>query len=245
MNDKLAAQKPEKVIDAFKSIGPKALARFFAILLLVPLILFLSAGKLNWPMGWVYVGIILVSTAVSRIVIARKNPDLIAERARFFEGEGIKPWDKLIAATVALYGPLIGIVIVGLNVRFAWPPRIPTALQLIALVTFILANFFIFWAITINKFFSAVVRIQKNRGQSVVTTGPYRYIRHPGYLGGVLGHLSTPVMLNAVWGLIPGGIIAITFIVRTALEDRTLKAELDGYQEYAQKVRYRLLPGVW
>jgi protein-S-isoprenylcysteine O-methyltransferase Ste14 len=90
-----------------------------------------------------------------------------------------------------------------------------------------------------------VVRIQKDRGQTVVTTGPYGYVRHPGYAGGVLYHMTMPVMFNAIWGLIPGGIIAITFIVRTALDNRALRNELSGYKEYSQKVRYRLLPGAW
>lgn len=118
MNNRPSPEQQNKGIQAVRGIGPKALIRFFGILLLVPAILFLSAGRLNWPMGWTFVGIVLVSTAISRLIIARKNPDLIAERARFLKGESVKPWDKVIVAVVALYGLLIGMVIVGLNVRF-------------------------------------------------------------------------------------------------------------------------------
>jgi hypothetical protein len=118
VNNRPSPEQQNKGIQAVRGIGPKALIRFFGILLLVPAILFLSAGRLNWPMGWTFVGIVLVSTAISRLIIARKNPDLIAERARFLKGESVKPWDKVIVAVVALYGLLIGMVIVGLNVRF-------------------------------------------------------------------------------------------------------------------------------
>jgi protein-S-isoprenylcysteine O-methyltransferase Ste14 len=101
------------------------------------------------------------------------------------------------------------------------------------------------WALSSNAFFVATVRIQADRGQTVVSGGPYRYVRHPGYLGSILLHLGVPFLLGSLWALIPGFVAVLVMVVRTALEDRTLRAELSGYEEYAERVRYRLLPGVW
>ena len=101
------------------------------------------------------------------------------------------------------------------------------------------------WATGSNAFFSLTVRIQKERSHAVATGGPYRFVRHPSYAGGILFELAAPIMLGSWWALIPGGLNAILFVIRTALEDKTLQAELDGYQEYAQRTRYRVLPGIW
>jgi protein-S-isoprenylcysteine O-methyltransferase Ste14 len=101
------------------------------------------------------------------------------------------------------------------------------------------------WAMGANAFFSEAVRIQEERGHTVVTDGPYRYVRHPGYVGAILALFATPLLLGSLWALIPAGLATIGYVVRTALEDKTLQEELDGYTEYAQQTRYRLLPGVW
>jgi protein-S-isoprenylcysteine O-methyltransferase Ste14 len=101
------------------------------------------------------------------------------------------------------------------------------------------------WAVVSNKFFSGVVRIQKDRGHTVVTTGPYRYVRHPGYVGAILTNIATPVILGSLWALIPAGLVVCITIIRTLFEDRILQEELDGYQSYAKQVRYRLLPNIW
>jgi protein-S-isoprenylcysteine O-methyltransferase Ste14 len=101
------------------------------------------------------------------------------------------------------------------------------------------------WAMLSNPFFSGTVRIQGERGHSVATAGPYHYVRHPGYSGWILANLTTPVALGSLWGLLPGLLVVLGFVVRTAMEDRTLQTELDGYKEYTQQVRYRLVPGIW
>ena len=118
-------------------------------------------------------------------------------------------------------------------------------LQIVALVVAVLCYALIVWAMAANAFFSKVVRIQDDRGHTVATGGPYRIVRHPGYVGGILFELATPIMLGSWWALIPGGFTALFFVVRTALEDKTLHEELPGYAEYAQQTRYRLLPGIW
>ena len=137
------------------------------------------------------------------------------------------------------------LVIAGLDGgRFGWS-SMPLPLAIAGLVTLVLAYAVIAWAMAANTFFSTTVRVQEDRGQRVVSSGPYRLVRHPGYVGMILMYVGTPVMLGSWWALIPGGLNGVAFIVRTALEDRTLQEELDGYKEYAGRVPYRLLPGVW
>ena len=228
-----------------RRIGWKAILRFAIYILLMPLALFLAAGTLNWTMAWVLIGFTIAFTVVSRVIVARKHPDLLAERARFAEAEDAKRWDRLFVILVALYGPLVVWVVAGLDWRFGWSPSVPAAWQTAALVVMVLGYSLGVWAMAVNRFFSAVVRIQKDRGHTTVTTGPYRLVRHPSYIGGILAYLAIPVFLGTLWALVPVGVMAILTVVRTALEDRTLRAELDGYSDYAQHVRYRLVPGVW
>ena len=138
-----------------------------------------------------------------------------------------------------------GIIIAGLDYRFGWSAPIPLAISLAALLVGLLGFAFSTWALVENRFFSAVVRIQTDRGHSVCSTGPYRFVRHPGYAGGILFYLMTPLILSSWWAFIPALLTTIFTIIRTHLEDKTLQAELDGYEAYARQTRYRLLPGVW
>jgi protein-S-isoprenylcysteine O-methyltransferase Ste14 len=136
-------------------------------------------------------------------------------------------------------------IVASLDLRYGWNGSVPVPVQLGALVVAASAYGLGVWAISANAYFSKVVRIQNGRGQTVATGGPYRFVRHPGYLGEIVFELVTPFMLGSWWALVPGGVAAAFFIVRTALEDRTLCQELDGYQEYAGQVRHRLVPYVW
>jgi protein-S-isoprenylcysteine O-methyltransferase Ste14 len=225
-------------------IGWKAVVRFALVLLLMPAALFFTAGRVDWWQAWVYVGLQLLATFVSRVIVSRKYPDLIKERAQYTSGEDVKSWDKTILPFI-IYGPLVMLIVAALNVRFGWQPQIPLWLQLLGLVGVVLGAAFSTWAMLVNRFFSAVVRIQIDRGQSVISTGPYRVVRHPGYAGGVVACLVMPLLLGSVWALIPGGMVMVMYILRTALEDKTLQNELKGYKEYTARVRYRLLPGIW
>jgi protein-S-isoprenylcysteine O-methyltransferase Ste14 len=215
------------------------------LVVFLSVVLFVAAGTTDWPMAWAYVALTAAVTLGSRILLWRYNPDLITERARSMEAEGAKSWDKPIVQFVAIIGPLLMLVIAGLDVRFGWRPEIPLALQISAFVLLMLSTFFATWAMLVNRFFSGVVRIQTDRGHTVVSDGPYRFIRHPGYLGGIVADLAGPLALGSAWALIPGGLTTLLIIIRTALEDRTLLEELPGYTEYAQRTRYRLLPGIW
>ncbi|HCW51334.1 MAG TPA: isoprenylcysteine carboxyl methyltransferase [Clostridiales bacterium] len=216
------------------------------IMLVLPaVILFGSSGRLNWGMAWVYIGMTTAFTIGSRIIMFRKNPALIAERAQFLDKRDAKPWDKTLMPLVAIIGPTVMLIVAGLDERFGWSPNLPLALQVAALVITALGYLLGVWAIVVNKFFSAVVRIQRERGHTVVTSGPYRYVRHPGYAGGIVANFAMPLMLDSLWALVPAVLVNCLLIVRTALEDRTLQEELEGYRDYAGRVLYRLLPGVW
>jgi len=227
------------------SLGRSGVRRIVQVLatgVILGVVLFASAGRLDWPMAWLYVGLYFVGVLVNGIVLGRRSPELIKERGRGLRGT--KSWDKVWVAISAPL-PLIMLAIAGLDAgRFVWSfMSLPLAVA--GLIVLVLAYAVIAWAMAANAYFSTAVRIQDDRGHRVVSSGPYRFVRHPGYVGMILMYLGTPVMLGSWWALIPGGLNALAFIVRTALEDRTLRDELPGYSDYATRVRYRLLPGIW
>jgi protein-S-isoprenylcysteine O-methyltransferase Ste14 len=206
-------------------------------------ILFLASGRLNWGVAWVYIGVNIGIVAFNAWLLLPKNPELIAERARI--KENVKGWDKVLASLASVIGPIIMLLIAGLDGRFGWSPSLPLTIQFIALVLLVVGYGIVSWAMASNKFFSSMVRIQTDRGHTVATAGPYQYVRHPGYVGMIIFSLTTPVLLGSLWGLIPAGFTVGMFVIRTALEDKTLQNELNGYKEYTQRVRYRLMPGIW
>jgi protein-S-isoprenylcysteine O-methyltransferase Ste14 len=222
----------------------RAALRFAVILLLAPLVLFSAAGRLDWVMGWVYVALVMIFALASRLVVLRTSPELLAERAQSLEAKDAKAWDKTLMPLVVV-GPLAMLVVAGLDQRNGWSPPIALAAQLIALAAIVLGYLFGTWAMAVNRFFSAVVRIQRDRQHVTVTTGPYRWVRHPAYASSILVNLAVPIMLGTVWALVPSVLTSLAVIVRTALEDKTLQDELPGYVEYTQHTRFRLVPGVW
>lgn len=218
---------------------------FIFLVVLMGLVPFAAAGRLDWWQAWVYSIAMMGMNLLSRYLVFRKNPELVAERFRFTAAKGIEWWDKLLAPFIAFVGPLLVVVVAGLDKRNAWSPDVSLTLQIPALILFPLGAAFGTWAMLQNPFFSSVVRIQKERGQTVITSGPYRFVRHPAYSGNILWWGGIPVALGTLWAFIPVLLIIIGLVIRTALEDRTLQAELPGYKAYAEHVRYRLLPGVW
>jgi len=219
----------------------RGLLYFFGI----PAILLLTSGDIRWWQAWVYIGISYAAVIVSRVIVARKNPELIAERAGYTEKQDAKQWDKLLSPLSALWIPLTYFITAGLDRRWQWSPPLPLWVTLAAVAVALAGFAFSTWAMVVNKFFSALVRIQKERGHQVVESGPYRVVRHPGYAGGLLTALMFPLITNSLWAFIPVVLYLIALVLRTALEDKTLVAELPGYQEYTRKTRYRLLPGIW
>jgi protein-S-isoprenylcysteine O-methyltransferase Ste14 len=228
-----------------KAITLRAIIAFTGYLFLNPLILFISAGTANWGMAWAYFSVSVFGTIASRVIANRRNPGLLEERARYREVENVKTWDKVLVPIAALLGPVAAIIVAGLDMRYGWTDLIPLWGQILGLLVGIFGFGIAAWAMVENRFFSAVVRIQEDRGHTVCDTGPYRFIRHPGYAGGILFYLITPIVFNAMWAYIPLGISIVVSVLRTALEDRTLQKELTGYIEYAEKTRYRLMPGIW
>lgn len=223
----------------------RAAVGFALYLLLGPVLMFLSAGTINWPMAWIYVAMLLAATLGSRLIVLRRNPDTLRERARFRSAEGTKAWDRMLVMIVGLLGPMAIVVVAGLDHRWAWSADVPDAAQVAAALVVAGGYGLSVWAMVENEYFSAVARIQEDRGQEVVTSGPYRIVRHPSYAGSLLASLALPFMLEALWSLIPAGIMAAALAVRTALEDRMLREELEGYQSYAERTRSRLIPGIW
>lgn len=204
--------------------------------------LFWSAGRVDWWPAWALISVMLAWSTATAIVILRFNPDLLVERLG--PRKGAKPWDLAIMSIIGL-ATLVRLIVAGLDQRYGWSSGISFTAQVVALVVSVLGYALVVWATASNAFFSQVVRIQLERGHSVATSGPYRYMRHPAYLGTMLYELAVPILLASWWALIVGWLNVILFIIRTVLEDRTLQAELIGYDDYAHRVRYRLLPGIW
>jgi protein-S-isoprenylcysteine O-methyltransferase Ste14 len=202
---------------------------------------FLGAGCLDIPMAWVYIAVYLIYLVVMSFIM--RDPELIKERSH--TPKDAKSWDQKLMKVYGLC-VLTTFFVSGLDVgRFTQSPQVPPLLQAITLGIGILSLGLIGWAMRTNTFFSTVVRIQSERGHHVIDTGPYRYVRHPGYVAMIGSILATPLVFGSLWGLIPAALAAGIIGARTAAEDRTLQAELPGYAAYTRRVRYRLLPGIW
>ncbi len=233
-------------IEGVFGIRPSVLLiRMLVVFAFPAIILFGASGRLDWTMAWVLVVVSSLLSVLSRVLVWRTNPELLKERAQSLDKANVKPWDRVIVPLVAIYGPLLMLLVAGLDKRFGWSPEIVLWLQIAALGLMVLGYALGTWAMVSNRFFSGTVRIQTDRGHTVETGGPYRLVRHPGYVGGILGDVAIPIVLGSLWALLVSGLVVIAIVIRTALEDRTLQAELPGYKEYTQQTRYRLLPGVW
>jgi protein-S-isoprenylcysteine O-methyltransferase Ste14 len=228
---------PNVAAGILKRIGTVAI--FFV---LQAVILFLAAGRLNWIWAWVFLGICLVSVSINGTFMLRTSPETIAERGRPKE---TKDWDKVVSGLWGLALYLVLPLVAGLDVRFGWTRELSAACHIAGAVVLAVGLGLAGWAMIANAYFSTAVRIQSDRGQTVCRTGPYRFVRHPGYVGFILQSLGTPFLLGSLWALVPGITAAVLMIIRTSLEDRTLQAELPGYRDFVQEVRYRLVPGIW
>jgi protein-S-isoprenylcysteine O-methyltransferase Ste14 len=207
---------------------------------IVAAILFGAAGSMAWPMGWAFLAVLLIVPLVTAGVVDR---DLLEERERVKTSD--RAWDRIIFGLFSLIPVVIVPLIAGFDRRYGWSGGIALWLQVAALLVTILGWGIHVWAMAANRFFALVARIQEDRGQTVATGGPYHIVRHPGYVGGILATAAPALLLGSWWALVPGIFGAILLIIRTALEDRMLQEELEGYQAYARQVPHRLIPGVW
>jgi protein-S-isoprenylcysteine O-methyltransferase Ste14 len=209
------------------------------------LALFLPAWTLNWLMAWLYVILSIVAFAVSRAIVARLHPDMLLERGKMLDHPDAKQWDKALSPLMGLLAPLTILIVAGFSHRLGWGADVPFWAQWTALGVCVLGYALGSWAMATNRFFSGVVRVQTDRGHTVVSSGPYAIVRHPGYSSAAIANLTLPILLGAYWAFIPALVTVALMVVRTALEDRTLRAELPGYEDYTHRTRYRLVPGMW
>lgn len=203
--------------------------------------LFWSAGRLDWWPAWDALAILGGWCAGMTVLVAR-DPALLA--VRMSKARGAPGWDAAIVASLGLVA-LFRYVTAGLDQRYGWTDPFPPAVPLAAFVVGALGYALFLWAAAANRFFSELVRIQTERGHTVVTGGPYRFVRHPAYAGTLLFELTASFLLGSWPSLIFSALSSFLLILRTSLEDCTLQAELTGYTGYASRVRARLLPGVW
>jgi protein-S-isoprenylcysteine O-methyltransferase Ste14 len=216
--------------------------RYGIVIAVLAGLLFLSAGSVDYWQGWVFFASIVATLVVSGWLM-KGNMALAAERLR--PGKGMKWWDKayFLAATPLNFGAVVVAAMDAGRLHLSRRPALPV--YALVLAVFVVGQGLFLWAKKVNPFFSSVARIQHDRGQSVCREGPYRFCRHPGYLGGLMFGLATPVVLGSYWALIPQGLAALLLLGRTALEDRMLKKDLLWYAEYAESVPAKLFPGVW
>ncbi|HEY59793.1 MAG TPA: isoprenylcysteine carboxylmethyltransferase family protein [Anaerolineae bacterium] len=225
-------------------ISPGVIVQMLFFIVVIPFLPLLISRRWNWWEAWVYAIISILGFAISRMLAARRHPDLITERARFMQHANAKPWDKLLAPFLGLGGGLV-MLVAGLDALFGWSPMFSLPLKILSLLIILAGYALGSYALIENRFFSGMVRLQTDRGHQVVSSGPYRWMRHPGYAGALLTYLATPLFLNSGWAFLPTVFIAILMLIRTNLEDRFLQDELEGYCDYVKRVCYRLLPGIW
>jgi protein-S-isoprenylcysteine O-methyltransferase Ste14 len=227
------------VVNGIKRWAVQMIASVF----ILGLFLFLLAGKLNWTAGWVYLGMNAITQLLSAVVLIPHQAGMLAERSQV--REGTKGWDRILAPAIVIVGTLAVLTTAALDIRFGWSQPLPTVLWGFGIALAFASQMFVLWAMDSNAFFATTVRIQADRGHIVTSSGPYRLIRHPGYAGSMLYTLLVPLVLRSWWTFIPALLTIALIIIRTKLEDQTLQEELPGYEEYAGRVRYRLVPGVW
>ena len=205
--------------------------------------LFGGAGTLDWTRGWIYVAASLAALVAIDVLVRRYNPAVLEARSNW-RRKNTETFDKVF---LAIFAPasLLQPAIAGLDAaRFGWS-SIPFWAVYIGLAFSLLGSALVAWTLAVNPHAESTVRIQTDRGHTVISAGPYQMVRHPMYVGIILGYVGGPLILGSMWALAVSGLLIALFVVRTALEDRTLRRELPAYKEYSARTRYRLAPGLW
>ncbi|UCE28856.1 MAG: isoprenylcysteine carboxylmethyltransferase family protein [Candidatus Bathyarchaeota archaeon] len=228
----------------FRVAAIKWLLLAYVMLTIQMLIFFISVGHVDGPRPWIFFGASFLYSSASIVVQYRLNPELLVQRFKT-KREGSKLWDEILMRATNLTILIAVPTVAGFDIGRIQSPSLGVPFAVVGFVSFIISSILLNWAMTVNPHFEPTVRIQKDRGHKVVVSGPYKKVRHPGYLAAILFALSIPLTIGSILTLIPSGIYSILMMIRTSLEDRTLHKELDGYSEYAKRIRYRLFPGIW
>ncbi|WP_411034118.1 methyltransferase family protein [Shinella sp. BYT-45] len=221
---------------------PAAISYAVGLPLALLALVFLPAGRLDWLPGWFFVAFVAAAYAASALFLWRVNPDIFRARSRV--QAGTERWDRIllwlmlpaVAAEVPLAAFDAG--------RMAWSD-VPPAFVILGYALLAAGTALTAWAQAVNRFFEPGVRLQRERGQHVIRSGPYRIVRHPGYVGALMIFAGLALALASWWALVPAALAGAILILRTSWEDALLRAGLDGYADYARHTRYRLVPGIW
>ncbi len=214
------------------------------MLAIMMVVFYVSAGRTDIPRSWFLFGVVFVYLVASNLALYRYNPELLIQRLKI-RREGSKTWDEILVRISNLTALLLLPAMAGLDVGWYRWSSLGLPYAIVGVVSIVVSSILINWAMIENPYFEATVRIQDDRDHHVVTTGPYAIIRHPGYLSGILWIASVPLILGSLYALAPFALYTVLMTLRTYLEDMTLQEELPGYTEYAERVKYRLFPGIW
>ena len=237
--------KGMRTAKAIQTASPRQWIGVVVVYCFIPIVLLVCGGDFGWWQAWVY-SLLIVSAGIGgRIWAERRHPGLLAERQDIEKIQSSKAWDKVLAPLMALSVSFPLVIVAGLDHRFGWSPVFPVWLNVLGFVLISLGYAFATWALAENRFFFSTVRIETNRGHVVCDSGPYRIVRHPGYVGNIPPLLGISLALGSAWTLIPALMALIIAVVRTALEDQTLQEELPGYRDFARRVPYRLIPEIY
>ncbi|MFB2563100.1 methyltransferase family protein [Rhizobium sp. IMFF44] len=204
--------------------------------------IFLPAGRLDWQPGWIFIAFLIVSYGIAFLIMRRVNPVIFQARSRF--QSGTQGWDLILVSLIFL-GMIAEIPLGALDAgRMGWSVM-PTSIVILGYLLLAAGIALATWAQAVNRFFEPGARLQRERGQHVISDGPYAYVRHPGYVSAILVFAGLALALGSWWALIPAGWASGVLILRTSWEDALLYGELEGYADYSKRVRFRLLPGIW
>jgi len=217
--------------------------RFVIGIVVMSAAFFGSAGTLDWPEAWLYMIFQFSFSAALSVWLKKHNPDLLKDRMTFLKPSA-RGWDKAILWTSAVvFIPYL--LLPGLDaIRYQWS-SVPLFVKVVGFIGVVATLLLISWVMRENTYLSRTVEIQKERGHRVITTGPYRYVRHPMYVGVIILFVCIPFALGSLLTLIPGALLTALVVIRTHFEDKMLHSELEGYKTYSEKVTYRLVPGIW